>query len=296
MKVSTMTNLCYSSRGTGVKTSAIEASRRLLGAGFVNQDLFLCGLIRPTHNCSFSGDNWKDEALALKALAQQLGINFHQCHLPYYPGKYYDHHNDEFNRFFWSMFDRGIEICELLGIKCAVVHPFRAADTDREDIAAHVAENRRLYGPHAEKAARTGIRFAFENLKPASTFGACAEDLIAITEEFRTEDSGICWDVGHGQLTYGDEQTDAIMQLGSRIIALHVHDNHGEKDDHYPPFIGSIQWEALMGALRKAGYQGYLNFEIATNRNLPDLLRDDMARYCAKAGDALVKLFEEAHT
>ena len=294
MKVSTMTNLCYSSRGTDVKTPALEASRRLFDAGFINQDLFLCGLIRPAHHCSFSGDNWKEEALELKKLASALGINFHQCHLPYYPNKHYDDNNEEFNRFFWNMFDRGIEICELLGIRCAVVHPFRAADVDRQDLAAHVAENRRLYGPHAQKAARSWIRFAFENMKPASTFGSCAEDLTAITEEFREESSGICWDVGHGQLTYGDDQTGAVEQLGGRIIALHVHDNHGEKDDHYPPFIGSIRWEPLMQALKQAGYQGYLNFEIATNRNLPDQLRDDLARYCAKAGDALVALFEEA--
>ena len=114
MQISTMTNLCYSSRGTDVKTPALEASRRLFEAGFVNQDLFLCGIIRPSHHCSFSGDNWKDEVMELKELAQNLGINFHQCHLPYYTSKIYNNHNEEFNRFFWGMFDRGIEICQML--------------------------------------------------------------------------------------------------------------------------------------------------------------------------------------
>lgn len=293
MQVSTMTNLCYSSRGTDVKTSALEASRRLVDAGFVNQDLFLCGLIRPSHNCSFSGDNWKDEVKELKELAQQLGINFHQCHLPYYTSKRYDYQNEEFNRFFWNMFDRGIEICEMLGIKCAVVHPFTAADAAREDIAVHVAENRRLYGLHAQKAACSGIRFAFENLKGTEVFSACVEDLIALQQEFQKENSGICWDVGHGQLVYGDDQTDAVMQLGSRIIALHVHDNLGSTDNHFPPFYGVIKWEKLMPALKKAGYQGYLNYEVASNRNVPDLLRDNVARYCANAGQVLAQMFEE---
>lgn len=294
MEISTMTNLCYSARGTDAKTPALEASRRLHAAGFVNQDLFLCGLIRPAHNCTFSGENWKEEVMALKELAKQLGIHFHQCHLPYYTSKIYDENNEEFNRFFWNMFDRGIEICRMLDIRCAVVHPFCAADAPREDIGAQAAENRRLYGPHAEKAARAGIRFAFENMKPASTFGACAEDLIAICEEFRGEDCGICWDVGHAQLTFGDAQVDAIRQLGSRIIALHAHDNKGVLDDHFPPFVGSIRWEAVMAALKAAGYRGYLNFEISTNRNLPDQLRDELARYCVKAGETLVGFFEEA--
>lgn len=292
MQVSTMTSLCYSSRGTDVKTSALEASRRLMDAGFVNQDLFLCGLIRPSHNCSFSGDNWTDEVTELKELAQQLGINFHQCHLPYYTSKIYDYHNEEFNRFFWKMFDRGIEICKTLGIKCAVVHPF-TADTASEDLAAHAAENRRLYGPYAEKAAQSGIRFAFENLSRPQYFSSHVEDLIALEKEFRQENCGICWDIGHGQLVYGDDQIDAVTQLGSRIIALHVHDNLGNTDNHFPPFYGVVKWEKLMPALKKAGYQGYLNYEVASNRNVPDLLRDDVACFCAKAGQALVQMFEE---
>ena len=292
MQVSTMTNLCYSSRGTDVKTSALEASRRLFEAGFVNQDLFLCGLIRPAHNCSFSGDYWKDEVLELKNLAKELGINFHQCHLPYYTSKIYDYNNKEFNRFFWNMFDRSIEICEMLGIKCAVVHPF-TADTVQDGTAAHVAENRRLYGPHVEKAARSGIRFAFENLSRSQFFSSRVEDLIALEQEFRKENCGICWDIGHGQLLYGDDQIDAVMQLGNRIIALHVHDNFGAADNHLPPFFGTIKWENLMHALKKGGYQGYLNYEVASNRNVPDTVRDETARYCAKAGQALVQMFEE---
>lgn len=288
-----MTNLCYSSRGTDEKTTAVEAARRLYEAGFVNQDLFLCGLIRPQHHCSFSGVDWRNEVLELKSEAQHLGIHFHQCHLPYYPGKQYDCTNEEFNRFFWDMFDRGIEICDMLDIRCAVVHPFTAAGVSRDELDAHVAENRKLYGCHAAKAAQVGIRFAFENLKDAHIFSSRTEDLLALYEEFRDENCGICWDVGHGQLTHGDCQTEAIAQLGKRIIALHVHDNQGAKDDHFPPFLGSIRWEALMPALKKAGYRGYLNYEIAANRNLPDSLRDDMARYCFKAGEALARMFEE---
>jgi len=293
MQVSTMTNLCYSSRETDVKTPSLEASRRLFEAGFVNQDLFLCGLIRPAHNCSFSGDNWKEEVLELKALGEELGINFHQCHLPYYPNASYDDHNEEFNRFFWNMFDRGIEICEMLGIKCAVVHPFMAEGAAREEIAIHVAENRKLYGPHTEKAACSGIRFAFENLSRPQRFSSHVEDLLALAQEFRKENCGICWDIGHGQMLYGDDQAKAIEMLGSRIIALHVHDNFGATDNHLPPFLGTIKWETIMGALKRGGYQGYLNYEVASNRNVPDRLRDDTARYCAKAGQVLIQMFEE---
>ena len=82
--------------------------------------------------------------------------------------------------------------------------------------------------------------------------------------------------------------------LGSKIIALHVHDNLGTADNHLPPFLGTIKWESIMGALKRGGYAGYLNYEVASNRNVPNLLRIDLARYCAEAGKALVQMFEEA--
>ena len=48
-----------------------------------------------------------------------------------------------------------------------------------------------------------------------------------------------------------------------------------------------------MAALKKAGYAGELNYEVSVNANVPDLLRNETARYCAKAGEFLVKMFEE---
>jgi sugar phosphate isomerase/epimerase len=38
--------------------------------------------------------------------------------------------------------------------------------------------------------------------------------------------------------------SEAIGVLNSRILSLHVHDNHGTKDEHLWPGDGAIDWPA----------------------------------------------------
>jgi sugar phosphate isomerase/epimerase len=43
---------------------------------------------------------------------------------------------------------------------------------------------------------------------------------------------------------------DAIATLGRRIASIHVHDNHGVKDEHLWPGDGSIDWKSAIPALQ----------------------------------------------
>ena len=292
MRVSTMTCLMYSARNTERKTSALEAAKRLHETGFECLDLFLCGLVR-SQNASFSGEAWREEAEQLKAWAVEAGVCFHQSHLPYDPGAAYDPDDREFNALFHKMILRGLEISRILGVKHAVVHPFSAPGAARGEVSVHVQENLKRYEAALDLASRLGITLAFENMGADAMFGSRAEDLTALTEAIKDKKAAVCWDVGHGQLVYGDKNAEAIEKLGGRIVCLHVHDNKGVTDDHLPPFRGKIKWERVMAALKKAGYAGELNYEVSVNADVPDLLRNETARYCAKAGEFLVKMFEE---
>ena len=293
MHVSTMTCLMYSARNTAEKTPALEAAKRLHAVGFNYLDLFLCGLVKPV-NASFSGDSWLEELEQLKSWAEENGVVYHQCHLPYYyPGAAYDPDETEFNPLFHKMMLRGIKICAIMGIKHAVVHPFNAPDADPEDIPAHVQENLKQYREYLDFATEKGVTLAFENMGSAARFGGRTEDLIALMDAMKDKNVAVCWDVGHGQRVYGDENAAAIETMGQRIVCLHVHDNKGVLDEHLPPFMGKIQWENIMAALKKAGYQGELNYEVSVNGNMPEALRDASARYCVEAGKFLIGMFEK---
>ena len=52
-----------------------------------------------------------------------------------------------------------------------------------------------------------------------------------------------------------------IYALGSRIGALHLHDNDQWKDSHQLPFTMSIDFEAVTAALKEVGYTGWVTLE-----------------------------------
>jgi sugar phosphate isomerase/epimerase len=57
---------------------------------------------------------------------------------------------------------------------------------------------------------------------------------------------------------------DAIESLSGVLAATHVHDNHGERDEHLAPFDGTIDWAGALTALEKIGYEGTLMLELAS--------------------------------
>ena len=102
---------------------------------------------------------------------------------------------------------------------------------------------------------------------------------------------GICWDTGHGNIS-GQPQFDSITAIGERLRMVHLNDNHDEDDIHLAPFLGTIKWEKAMSALRKVGYKGSLNLEVACTR-LPEALRESYAAYMGKAVRELERLYSE---
>ncbi len=85
-----------------------------------------------------------------------------------------------------------------------------------------------------------GVRIALENL----TDGNFAT-VRAVLEHYSPEFVGLCYDSGHGNIT-GDG-LDQLESLKQRLIALHLHDNDGNGDDHLPLFSGTVYWPRLAG-------------------------------------------------
>ena len=74
----------------------------------------------------------------------------------------------------------------------------------------------------------------------------------------------------------------AFRTLQERIAAIHVHDNHGEKDEHLLPFEGQINWAQTVRDFRSAGGQFPILFELNAQRNEPNALarvREVMDRF-----------------
>lgn len=143
-----------------------------------------------------------------------------------------------------------IMAAEELGAKVVTVHPglsSMAVSGTEERAAERARAAMRVLDRFVDGR---DVRLAIENMPNVPFFlGRTAEQLASIVDG---TDLGICFDIGHAN-TAG--QIDAMIDtFGDRIINIHIHDNHGEKDEHLTIGDGAIDFEHVVRRL--SGYRG----------------------------------------
>jgi sugar phosphate isomerase/epimerase len=73
-------------------------------------------------------------------------------------------------------------------------------------------------------------------------------------------------------------------------LATHISDNDGSGDQHRTPGNGSIDWKAVMRALREAEYDGLFNLEIPGERHAALPLRALKSLHARQVAEWLVDL------
>jgi sugar phosphate isomerase/epimerase len=96
-------------------------------------------------------------------------------------------------------------------------------------------------------AKQRGVTIALENTP--DEMGAPAS-LAQFVKETHLHDLRICFDAGHAHLDGALETGFEVVR--ERVVTAHIHDNHGEKDEHLLPFEGTIDWDAAFGAIAGA--------------------------------------------
>ncbi len=92
-----------------------------------------------------------------------------------------------------------------------------------------------------------GVKLLVENLQGDVTRPA---NIIEILHVGHFRDIGVCLDVGHAHLGEGTAAT--LTELKPFIRSSHLHDNHGERDEHLWPGEGTIAWDELIPELKSA--------------------------------------------
>jgi sugar phosphate isomerase/epimerase len=72
-------------------------------------------------------------------------------------------------------------------------------------------------------------------------------------EETRLTGLRFNFDIGHAHLADGpeDERIEkSFAPMRELIAGVHLHDNHGEKDEHLVPYEGTIEWPAAIAVLK----------------------------------------------
>lgn len=139
-----------------------------------------------------------------------------------------------------------------LGVGIIIHHPSGRSLASDEDRRRLDAEAELLAG-----LCEPGVRLALEN---SQTMGSM-EYLLALVEALGPDRAGVCVDTGHAAL--GDLGPGrALRMAGGRLITTHLHDNHGQRDDHMPPGDGIIDWDDIATALAEIRYAGCVMLEL----------------------------------
>ncbi len=104
-------------------------------------------------------------------------------------------------------------------------------------------------------ARQHGVRLALENLL-FDNYATIEKALTLYPPDFL----GVCFDSGHGNFVGGG--LAFLERVAGRLLALHLHDNNGQDDQHNFPFAGSIDWNALIPLLAASAYKGPVTLEV----------------------------------
>lgn len=225
----------------------------------------------------FVGEGWADWVRWAGESAARRGARFVQAHAHVCDVAHAT--PEEF-----ALLERSVRGAALLGVPWVVFHPCGDCRDERT-----LALNARAYAHLAALAAELGTGIALENMSRPESGPTDGATLARLVDALDSPAVGACWDTGHAHIA-GVDQVESLRALGGRLKALHVQDNDAHTDAHTAPFFGTIDWDALMGALRETGYAGPFTFE-AHNlvRRVPERCRPTAARLLWEIGAALVE-------
>jgi sugar phosphate isomerase/epimerase len=100
-----------------------------------------------------------------------------------------------------------------------------------------------------DHASNLGMRIAVENMvNMPALLGRRPEEIMGILETVDRENVGFILDVGHAN-TNGN--VEKFLELKDKVIHAHIHDNHGQKDEHLPVGNGTVPWKKVAEAFEE---------------------------------------------
>jgi sugar phosphate isomerase/epimerase len=144
---------------------------------------------------------------------------------------------------------RAIDVAEDLPFPRMIFHMGGARETPdprKRDAAFSSLEHLILHAHHV------GVTICVENT--TSEMGAPSY-LRTFVDETRLTGLRFNFDIGHAHLADGPEQdriANAFAPLSELVAAAHIHDNRGDKDEHLPPYDGTIDWPTAAKILKTA--------------------------------------------
>ena len=227
-----------------------------------------------------AGNDYLKFARKLKQIGLDNGMVCNQSHAPF----------PSYCNEIRSYYKRAIECTAEAGGEICVIHP---------DNFKGPEENAELFLELLPFSKDCGVKIATENMwnwdneKDHSIFAACAtpESFCAHLDVINDDRFVACLDIGHAEMKGSDTSAaEMICALGSKLQALHIHDNDKWHDSHQIPFSMEIDFKEVVAALKDINYSGY--FTLEADKFLKDYSKENIFDGIKKLADSAKKLAE----
>ena len=232
----------------------------------------------------------------LKKKAEKSGFSIGQTHAPF------GYREDDGSTLdgILSIYERAAIATAELGADKMVVHPIKfencIGDFRREEC---FELNLRLFERLVPTLEKCGVTALLENMfikkvsgefkKLYPTIYSSAAELARAADALGTS-FGVCLDSGHALITKEDIPA-AVRILGGRLLALHLHDNTGDRDDHLIPYFGKVPCAETVAALKEIDYKGNINFEVHFG-NVPEAHIPTVFSYIYEVGASFRRVLD----
>lgn len=235
-----------------------------------------------------------------KEAAEIAGIEIHQMYMPY--PVYIPNTRDERSRdLMQTAASKSMEICAFFQCPYMVVHGLGFAGISGEYAAAQewISQFVETLAPMAKELKITiCIENGYTNIGNHITEDYChdVKNAVAFIDhmniKYGAEVLGFGFDTGQANLA-GINFEDCLMQLGTRLKVLHIHDNDGIRDLHQIPFTSagdcgnafSTDWDGFVRGLQKIQFDKVLSFDVASPLlAFPGKMKQDVLRFVALIG------------
>jgi len=139
---------------------------------------------------------------------------------------------------------RALDVAEKIPFRYFALHLAsgrQSADPRKFDAAFNSLEHLAIF------AKERGVTIALQNTP--NELGS-PSSLAQFIKETHLHNTVFCFDIGHAHIEGGSIEGFHLMR--DHIAYAHVHDNHGEKDEHLLPYEGTLDWDAALIAIASA--------------------------------------------
>jgi len=216
----------------------------------------------------FAGDKYLEKAKELKDYADSINLPLVQAHAPF---PVYNPLNKRYNKRMFEKLIKCIKICGVLKIKNLVIHPWNDFK-DEENI--EFFKKLLPYAKEEDVIICTENMWRWNSLTQKARPCACSlpESFVNIVNGVNDPNLKACVDIGHAHMFNHLGLTPRMLleSLKDDVYCLHIHDNDGSHDNHWPPFKGTVDYKDMAIGLKNIKY----NKDLILETNVPNEVKN----------------------